>query len=491
MLWAHGLVLLLGAALASGACGDDASSKKGQGDQGGAGGDAAAGEPAAGGSAVVGGGTTGEGGTAPSGIAGNADAGQTGEGGAGGAAAAGITLDQFCELQVRAREWLRECRPFFGDASGWWGAQNIDQFCSSGREAIEAGRLIYDPVQAAACAELSVGGCEDIEAFAFGVGQPQSGFLQSSVCEGVVTGTVALGDACHANSQLYASECVEGFCSSDACPGTCTAYSEVNDSCDGSSSACDPATAYCDAEQCQPLSGVGEPCDGLLPCAPGLTCWTGIDSSACVMPVAAGQPCEAATDLCVAGAICRQGECATQVPLGQPCNSATQCPADAYCSETCQQAVPLNGDCSGGQQCVAGTTCVADACRLYGQAGEDCPCETGLWCDAANDCQPPGGVDEACDPRYLGTCELPLFCDPTSSQCVAPAAENDPCNFATPLDSCQAGLYCSCSSGCGVPYQATASCQPRLADDADCSRSEQCLSGTCTNLKCATPPLCK
>jgi hypothetical protein len=495
----RGAMMLVGAALVAAACGDDSASRSPRTDQGGAGGDATAavaGEPAAGGSDVMTGGRTGEGGSDAVGGLGSV----AGQPGAAGSGSEGMSVDQFCELQLRAREWLRECRPFFGDARGWWGMQNIDQFCSSGREAIEAGRLTYDPVQAAACAALSVGGCENIEAFAFGVGREQAGFLQSSECAGVVSGTVALGDPCHADSTKYAGECAEGFCSRDACPGVCTAFSAVNGPCDGISTACDPAQAACIQNVCVALDPV----------------------------IGVGEDCSAEPEACIAGAICHEDECALEVPLGAMCDGDAQCPDSAYCSTTCQQRVAVNGDCTDGALCVEGAICSGTTCEALGQDGDPCPCDIGFWCDPDNQCQAPlaaggncaitnsqceaplvcvpsgvgasgptamecqtrGDVGDFCNPQYPGTCQVPFFCDPTTFTCLTPAAENDSCNLVVPLDSCEAGLYCSCTSDCTPPHQAVATCQPRLADEADCTRYEQCLSGACTDLKCAPQALC-
>jgi hypothetical protein len=500
LLLTRGVVFLLGAALTAAACGDDAASKKPGGNQGGAGGDAtaaAAGEPAAGGSDVMtGGGTTGEAGSDAMGGLGT----MAGQPGAAGSGSEGMSVDEFCELQARAREWLRECRPFFGDASGWWGAQNIDQFCGSGRDAIDAGRLTYDPVQAATCAALSVGGCEDIEAFAFGAGAAQAGFLQTNDCAGVVIGTVALGDPCHADSTKYTSECAEGFCSRDACPGVCTAFSAVNGPCDGVSTACDPAEAVCDQGVCVALDPV----------------------------LGVGDDCSAAPDACVTGAICHQGECALEVPLGAMCNSDAQCPDSAYCSTTCQQRVAVNGDCTNGAQCVAGALCNGTTCDALGQDGDACPCDTGFWCGtdeqchdllaegescaAINsvcepqlvcvpsgvgasgptgmECQPRGGAGDFCNPQYPGTCQAPFFCDPSTFTCLAPSAENGPCNLVVPLDSCQEGLYCYCGADCAPAHQAVATCESRLADNDDCSRHEACLSGSCIDSVCAPKTTC-
>jgi hypothetical protein len=490
--WVSASSVLLSGALVVAACGDDPPA--GAGSDGGSAGQASAGES----SSAAGVGATGtgvDGGKGGgSGAPGSAGSSEEGGAGLGGASGAGLSIDEFCDtLQVRAREWLRACRFSFGDASGWWGAQNIDGFCSSGRDAIDAGRLIYDPAQAEACAALSLDGCQDIEAFAFGVGSAQAGLLQSSECQGVVAGTVALGDECHAHSTKYASECAEGFCSSNACPGICSAYSEVGGDCDGFSTACDPALAYCDGQnKCQAYGALGDTCT-VIQCAPGDLCRYDAEQQldVCVGQVALGDDCAPRLNQCRGLATCLEGTCVAAVALDEPCLSNANCPATAYCAVTCQPRAALTESCANGVQCVEGAGCAADICVSLGGAGEGCPCAAGLWCDAANECQPRGDVGDECNPQFLGTCAVPLFCDPATSTCAERAALDETCNFAHPLDSCADGLHCSCAANCQPAHLAPATCKPRLADADDCRGAAECLSGICTASKCVADPSCR
>jgi hypothetical protein len=164
---------------------------------------------------------------------------------------------------------LRTCRVGFGDASGWWGTTNIDTFCSTGRAAVVAGRLSYDPVQAEACAAKSVGDCDSIAAFAF---PSRGGIWNAQECAGVVVGSVPPGGECYADSTQYSSECANGFCGGDSCPGHCQSYAAVGDDCDLETLFCDPAEATCDAGKCAVYPGPGEPCVSDVTCRPDLLC---------------------------------------------------------------------------------------------------------------------------------------------------------------------------------------------------------------------------
>jgi len=490
------LALLLTALALAQACGDDPASSAASGG-GGEAGDASStgGSPATGASSAQGGsGVTPTAGASMGGAGEGAGAGADSGGSGGAGTAEGISFDEFCQLRERARQWLRECRSF-GDAIGWWGTQNIEQVCSSGRAAVEAGRLVYDPIAAEACAALSVGDCDDIEAFAFGV---SGGFIQGSACQGVLKGAVALDGACQSQSTRYASECADGFCTNDVCPGSCVSFSADGQACDGITTACDPAASFCNpSKKCQAYVPRGQACSLVLPCVPGDRCHIPTDSGTgtCVEVVERGETCDDALDQCAKGSVCYEQKCVDKVPLSAKCTTNEMCPADAVCSGTCLQALALEADCTPSDQCILGSACVAGKCRLLGAANDACPCEVGLWCDVDDTCQLPGDVGDDCEQATgtgsLSTCQVPLFCDTATNTCQAPGAEGDACNYAYPLDSCQAGFYCVCSSGCAAPISAVATCQPQLELDADCTLPRECASGACTATKCAEPAQCR
>lgn len=509
----------------------------------GSGGDAPAqgGTPASGASASAsgdGGAADPSGGADASGGRDGSDAGAAGElGGAGGLGAGGeagaggaegLTIDEFCELlQPRARSWLRTCRFNFGDASGWWGTENIDRFCTTGRAAVAAGRLSYDPVRAEACAAKSVGDCTTIAAFAFAI---NNGFPNTQECSGVVVGNVPAGGECHADSTRYSGECAQGVCGGDTCPGHCQGYVPLGDDCD-SETPCDPAEGLCLAGSCEAYPGPEEPCAEGSFCAPGLLCVGDVEPSpTCLEPRAVGETCQAEAQC--TGGVCRSGKCTDQVALNDACNSDSNCPAGAYCQETCKPRLALLAACDTTVPCLEGAECRAGTCQVLGGAGDTCPCASDAWCDDTNHCRnpgeleadcsrsdelnlfnrcavplvcrpheadepaaltclPPGAEGEPCRPQFAHTCQAPLFCHPSTARCQVPSAEDEACNPVFPLDSCQAGLSCRCTSnGCTPGALGPGVCRPRVENGGDCASNSECRSGVCSAQKCAASPGC-
>jgi hypothetical protein len=481
---AFGAVLLVAAA-----CGDDGARTRSTGEAEGGAGSGGAASTVGGSSATSSG--AGEAGQPSPGAAGLGNIAGV-DGGAGEAGSGpgpdGLSFDDFCELvTVRARQWFRDCRNG-PNAEDWWGTVNVTQLCSSGRAAVEAGRLVYDPVKAKACALLTVGACGNTEALAYGT-RPQN--LRSTACVGVLSGTLALDDECHPDSTNYADECAQGFCAPSACPSTCTAYAEAEEACDGVTTICDPATLFCNAQnQCQAFLAPGEPCPGRDECAPGDVCH-GIDDQTylCTTPVAIGQDCDETNDVCAERAVCLDGKCTAKVALGEPCQYPDNCPEGAFCSGTCRAYVQVEGDCSV-DNCAPGLLCTDSVCVAEGHVGEGCPCEVGLWCDETSKCRAPGEVGDDCSMSVASSCPVPLFCHPQTLKCTELAAENESCSMAAATDSCEPGLHCVCTQDCATPLTAAGTCEPRGAIDADCSVWHDCASGICTQQKCAPDPLC-
>ncbi len=475
------------AALAFAACGDDGSADA---RNMAAGGDPGVGATnAAGGSSAASTNAGQSGAPAPSG-AGREAGGEPGAAGRGtgdAPVADGISLDDFCELMlVRARQWLRDCRNI-ANAEDWWGTINVAQLCSSGRDAVEAGRLDYDSVQAKACATLSVGPCSNVEALAYGTRAEQ---LQSNACVGVLTGTLGLGDECHPDSTNYADECAEGYCAPTACPSTCQAFAEADENCDAVSSFCDPTQSFCNVEgKCQAFVAPGEPCPNRDECAPSDVCHTIDDETAvCTTPTALGQSC-GPNDVCAEGGVCLDGVCVAEVALGEPCASSRNCPAGSFCNGTCRELVELNGDCTS-DLCDAGLTCVDMVCLAQGRVGDECPCEEGLWCDETQTCRGAGALDDDCSLSSANSCQVPLFCHPQTLHCTEPAPENDSCSVLAPSDSCQSGLHCVCIQNCASPATARGVCEPRGDLGSECAAFHDCASGVCSELECVADPLC-
>jgi hypothetical protein len=469
--------------------------------------------------------------------AGSASAGTGSESDAGATDAPGVSIDEFCSLlQKRARSWLRECRLGFGDSRAWWGTQAIDEFCSSGRAAVAAGRLSYDPLQAEACAAGSVNGCDEIAAFAY---LASDAAYASSPCRGVVVGSVSVGGQCHADSTQYASECRDGFCGGSACPGTCNAFVALGQDCDATPQ-CGPG-AYCSANKCRAYVALGADCTSGT-CDPMQVCITEtLPNPTCVEKRSLGEACQWKSQ-CSRGD-CYQSKCTAEVPLGAPCNNGAYCAPDAQCTnDVCAPLLAVGADCTDGLYvCADGAQCVNGKCPQLSQAGGTCPCVRGLWCDVNNTCQVlrklgadcsqsnpqnveipceaplrcratllnqgtftafvcsnPGNQGEPC--QFTSACKSPLFCDPTTSRCQPPAPKDAACNPALALDTCQAGLFCECTAGncptelcrgsC-VDTAAPGACRVRAANDETCVNNAGCSSGNCVNQKCAPDAQCR
>lgn len=490
-----------------------------------------AGAPGEGGTADPTGGIDGQGGRdSAAGAAG--EPGTAGEDGAGGdtgaGGAGGMSIAEFCELlPPRARSWLRTCRFGFGDASGWWGTENIDRFCSTGRAAVAAGRLEYDPVQAAACAADSFGDCETIAAFAYPI---RNGLWSTNACAGVVRGTVPTGGECYADSTHYSGECAAGFCGGDTCPGHCEDYVAVGDDCDLEALRCDPAEALCLEGKCTKYSKPGEPC--LSNCRPDLLCATELEPETCLERRKIGETCQV-NDQC-SGSVCLRGKCTDQVAMGEPCDLHTNCPSGAYCDGTCKPRLPLAADCLDTTvPCLENAQCIDGTCQVLGEEGDACPCDYDLWCDAEDRCRTPGELDadcsraddlliyercasplvcrpsdlddptalsclaqgaegDPCRPQFSYTCQAPFFCEPVTARCTRPGAVDQPCSPVLALESCQTGLSCRCTSdGCTAATLGPGLCKARVSDGSDCVNNADCSSGSCVAQKCAASTLCR
>lgn len=445
-------------------------------------------------------------------------------------------IDEFCDLlQQRARTWVRECDSL-GDSALWWGTQRIDRFCGSGRAAVNAGRLQYHPKQAAECAALSVGDCDDIEAFAFSINPfPQDSLRKTDACVGVVTAAVELGGACHADSTDYSPECLDGYCSG-GCPGQCSAFLADGDPCDTSRNGCNPATSFCNIDRvCQALVPLGGECRNGETCRRGTICRYDdpTDNSTCVREVPLGADCTSSV-ACEFGSVCYEGNCADQVPVGAPCITTQQCPEGSYCyADECRDYAAPGADCNGGAaQCGPGYICDGSSCEPLGQEDESCPCatglncadgvcslpgalgevcggpdgpsngcEAGLWCvptavvagePEGFHCQPVDGLGDACAPQDPTSCPWPLFCHPQTFTCTERALEGESCNRALLRDSCENGLFCKCTANCGgtEAFESVGQCAPVLTTGEACEQSLECESLACA-VTCSSGTSCR
>ncbi len=350
--------------------------------------------------------------------------------------------------------------------------------------------------------------------------------------------------------------CSAGFCEvAGTCPGSCVPFAAREESCEGTRCGpedyCDPAERRCRARKQS-----GERCgDDAGDCLSDLICRDGTERICVAVARNEGDPCGAET-VCGGPSVCVEGRCRSRSELGKPCTLPTHCPVGAVCARdpeagerVCLTPRGEGGSCTeGGAQCqaplicamvseegigvcsvdpspgldapcddgicAAGYWCKHEAvgdqgvCKAMGEQGEPCfnlgvpdytACRDGLYCTEAETCEPPGELGDPCSLFDAFSCVAGLWCSRETGQCVRPGGEDSACNPAWQT-SCGEGLGCACGlldrEACGSISRApsaTDRCQPKVADDGDCYRSDECESLNCQfdhELPSSTPGKC-
>lgn len=269
-------------------------------------------------------------------------------------------------------------------------------------DAVDAGRVRYDGKAAAQCRQRARTTCDTSR--------------RAWDCDGVFTGTKAVGEACALNA-----ECRSGLwcdASVGTCPGVCApvrgdgeaATASVQCASGWVGELADGGTA------CAPPPGPGDACIGQL-CRPGLSCVDGL----CVTPVAAGGACDGGP--CVFGAVCVAGACTAWAKRGEAC-AAQFFPVDA-----------------GSPPCQLGLACRSGVCGDALRAGESCReepnrCEGGARCSLSTfRCERLGGPGAAC--TSLSECDR-LAC--IDGACSRGEPEGAACDGA---HACVPGFVCT------------------------------------------------
>ncbi|MDD9935353.1 MAG: hypothetical protein OXT09_17200 [Myxococcales bacterium] len=288
-------------------------------------------------------------------------------------------------------------------------------------DAIEAGRIGYDPSAVTGCLSAIEGvGCEF----------ETSRLLSRGSCAEVFTGSVELGGDCGMDP-----ECTDGaFCKlDDSCPGTCTAPGAEGDPC-GEDDQCEEGLSCPDdLGTCHDPADEGESCGGSATgrqCRSGLLC-AGDDEELGITGTCTAQdeifigalddPCDFDTaTLCAEGLSCvirlvddaPVFTCENPVGSGEPCffGAPSPCPDGEVCDADIQNGqvegtcVPIPGEgepCGtagfGGNGCGPGLVCdTDDTCRAVGRLGDRCAsgdacasdnCD-GSVCIAPDECVP-------------------------------------------------------------------------------------------------------
>lgn len=267
---------------------------------------------------------------------------------------------------------------------------------------IDAGRVLYDPSQLAACLE----GIRGMSCAVATDTYPQP-------CVAVLAGNVPQGGEC-----VISSECAgTDFCAGrDACPSTCQPLLGESDDCLTDDECGDDL--LCLGGACETLAQDGQPCAGNTgkACAIGFSCVgsTDTDAGECaansvVQAGAVDDSCEPGNILCQDGLSCvfdgaSAFHCEGPADAGGPCHLGLpgQCPADQYCNttevteeSTCQPSPVAGEDCVLADLCAPGNACVIEGdnriCRAIVNNGEACTgdaaCRSGNC--ASGECAPP------------------------------------------------------------------------------------------------------
>ncbi|MDP1828037.1 MAG: hypothetical protein Q8L48_32480 [Archangium sp.] len=274
------------------------------------------------------------------------------------------------------------------------------------QQALDAGSVLYDGLQAKQCLDDLATIC--------GV---------RAACEGVFTGTVTVGGACHTSRECAG----ETWCDrSLSCPGTCAAKAGAG-------------TVVRAAEICG-TSGLDFLADGSVSCQD-------------LEPP--GGPCDENSD-CQASLVCRQGSCGTAALTGEAC-TGSECAHGLRCDQgTCRSWAKRGEPCvsnlsSAGGHCQLGLSCRGGICADALAYGEPCgvnpnDCGAGLRCDLTDAmpvCLRRGTEGAACSSFF--DCDPGFACP--RGRCTAELGAGGACASSR---ECQFGLRCL-EGACATP----------------------------------------
>lgn len=223
----------------------------------------------------------------------------------------------------------------------------------STQAAIDMGKTTYHPDVAQACFDAYA---------ALSCDQSQLEGDELDVCNGVLTGNLAIGNTCAFDKECESENCVVPSCQDACCTGTCAAPETLP-------AVGQPCTALCAGDA---YCGLDSICHAPLPqnaacnqepCAYGLYCAgrTQMMSGTCKPLPKLGMPCE--TVCAELGAVCYAGSCVEVGLLGDACTSNAQCSSfyecrAMQCSLLPTLGMPCETSCYEAAYC-DGNTCVA------------------------------------------------------------------------------------------------------------------------------------
>lgn len=298
-------------------------------------------------------------------------------------------------------------------------------------DAIQAGRVNYDPAGVRTCLDFIEGlSCAELN-------EVPGEFLDH--CP-ILSGTVADGDDC-----ILDQECA-------------TPHALCNEV-----TKCGPG--YCCVKGCTPPAALNETCiEGEKECEPGSYC------------VYDGE-----------GYICASGD------VDARCQFNGDCETENYCedvSDSCKPEVASGAPCVQDEQCPGAETCIGNdlapalgvgaTCGRSDREGDMCDGQCfGFYCDqpdpsALGTCVP-YLQEEGADCSSLRCAEFGWACDRAADQCVPRPRLGEPCNDDTDVGECGFGLFCT-SEITGDPEGV---CATQLPDSEPCTSPRQCDSGIC------------
>lgn len=285
-----------------------------------------------------------------------------------------------------------------------------------------------------------------------------SSCLAESPSCALLHGTMRLTERCFEDA-----ECEEALScdTSSSCPGTCVARVEVGQS-PSSGQSC-VKSAFLHQGVCTSLVATGQSCAPTAGQAEPLSC---AEPNTCTAKVCAPPPVSAGLGEACAGA---------------PCGHGLQC-----VNASCVALGIEGGACDALNRCQQGLRCANQRCVVVrsGGAGAACAddgdtCLPGFYCDGARGtCAALRGPEGACT-NAGNECRPDLLCtadfNAPAGLCKTPGNLGAHC---TASRQCEQALFCESSSS---------TCVARKAAGSSCVESEECL-GFCQGLRCTAPP---
>jgi hypothetical protein len=216
------------------------------------------------------------------------------------------------------------------------------------------------------------------------------------------------------------------------------------DVCAAACSVCRATIPRAAATTCQDRGAAGEACRETGDCRHNLVCDEGTNT--CVIGGGAGAACESFED-------CRDdtldcggtGTCVVRPGIGGACGADTTFAClEGNCVAGQCRAGEAGDPCTTDDECGGGNLCVDDVCGpapTSGPCSIDDGCAEGFTCDDEFTCEPTPGLGDDCT---LLPCDFGLFCN-DAGQCEAQGEAGTQCDFD---DACRSG---ACVDGtCGA-----------------------------------------